>query len=72
MTTPSEAIILIDAALASGELSIEYNGRRVTYRGVDDLLRARAHFERLRDAGDPSEAVPRERVRTTFAAFDDD
>ncbi len=32
----------IDAAIASGELTISHNGRTVTYRSMNDLLKARA------------------------------
>lgn len=32
----------IDTAIASGELSVTYDGRSVTYRSLDDLLKARA------------------------------
>lgn len=32
----------IDAALASGELSVTYDGRSVVYRSVDELLKVRA------------------------------
>lgn len=31
----------IDAAIASGELTIEYDGERTTYRSIDELLKAR-------------------------------
>jgi hypothetical protein len=31
----------IDAAIATGELSVEVNGRKVVYRSMDDLLKAR-------------------------------
>lgn len=37
----------IDAAMASGELTIEANGERVTYRSVADLQKAREHFVSL-------------------------
>ena len=33
----------LDAAIATGELSVEFNGRRVTYRSISDLLAARKH-----------------------------
>jgi len=33
----------LDAAIATGELTIEFNGRRVTYRSIADLLLAREH-----------------------------
>lgn len=31
----------IDAAIASGELTVSHNGRTVTYRSMDDLFKAR-------------------------------
>lgn len=31
----------INAAVASGELTVKHNGREVTYRSVDDLRKAR-------------------------------
>jgi hypothetical protein len=33
----------LDSAIATGELTVEFNGRRVTYRSVPELLQARAH-----------------------------
>ena len=35
----------LNAALASGELTVTVNGRTVTYRSVPDLLKARAAIE---------------------------
>ena len=31
----------LDAAIASGRLEVEYNGKRVRYNNVSDLLKAR-------------------------------
>lgn len=31
-------------AIATGELSVEYQGRRVVYRSIEDLLRAEEHI----------------------------
>lgn len=31
----------IEAALTSGELTVEYDGKRVTYRSMDELRQAR-------------------------------
>ena len=31
----------IEKAIATGTLSVEYNGKRVTYRSMSDLLKAR-------------------------------
>lgn len=33
----------LDKAIASGALSLELAGRKITYRSVDDLLKARDH-----------------------------
>jgi hypothetical protein len=35
----------INTAIATGELTVEVNGRRVTYRSVDDLLKARTAIQ---------------------------
>lgn len=32
----------LNAAIATGELTVEFGGRRVTYRSIDDLIRARS------------------------------
>jgi hypothetical protein len=34
----------IETAIATGELTVEYDGKRVTYRSMDDLLKARDHI----------------------------
>lgn len=31
----------LNGALATGELSVEYDGKRVQYRSIDELLKAR-------------------------------
>ena len=33
----------LDAAIASGELTVEFNGRKITYRSISELLKARNH-----------------------------
>lgn len=35
----------INTAIASGELSVAFNGRRVEYRSLDELIRARSVIE---------------------------
>ncbi|MDB5965178.1 MAG: hypothetical protein JWQ72_1678 [Polaromonas sp.] len=35
----------IDAAIASGELTVKHNGREVTYRSMTDLLKARSTIQ---------------------------
>lgn len=42
MALSQQDLDALDTALASGELTIRTNGREVTYRSVDDLLKARA------------------------------
>lgn len=37
----------LDKAIASGALSLELAGRKVTYRNVDELLKARGHVAGL-------------------------
>jgi hypothetical protein len=33
----------LDAAIATGELSVQVDGRRIQYRSIEELLKARAH-----------------------------
>ena len=54
----------IDAAIAAGEMTVETQGRRVTYRSIDDLLKARATIQADLAAGTSASNSPR---RGTFA-----
>lgn len=55
-------------ALASGELTAEFDGKRVTYRSIDDLRQAIAVVEgELAAAG-----VVTARTRVSYAAFSKD
>lgn len=54
----------LDAAIAAAELTVEVNGRRVTYRSIDELMRARAHVASLLTTGDMQGAATR---RGTFS-----
>lgn len=64
-------LVAVRAAIASGELSVVHNGRRVEYRSMDDLLKAEKHIlESL--AGQAPGAVtggPRQFVFTTLRGF---
>lgn len=53
----------IDAAIASGELTVSHNGRTVTYRSMDDLLKAR---KRIEDVLNRSAGTSRGSYRYTF------
>ena len=57
----------IDAAIASGELSVTHNGRTVVYRSVTDLLRARQTIQTILSAEQPggSAGGPRRFTFTT-------
>lgn len=68
MTDYSTKIAALEAALASGELTVESDGERVTYRSVADLRSALDYF-----AGrQASEVAPGGIVRpsTTVAVYD--
>ena len=41
----SDDLAAVRRAIASGELSVMHNGRRVEYRSIDDLLKAEARIE---------------------------
>lgn len=43
MALSSTDLDKLDAAIAQGALTVEFNGRRMTYRSVDELLAARSH-----------------------------
>lgn len=56
----------LDAAIASGALSVEYGGRKRVFRSVDDLLKARSFV-----AAQLSGRTNR-RIRYSVAEFADD
>lgn len=43
MALSSTDLDKLDAAIAQGALTLEFNGRRITYRSMDELMAARAH-----------------------------
>ncbi len=51
----------IENAIATGTLSVEYNGKRVTYRSMSDLMRARdvikADLDKQKPNGMPRSSV---------------
>ncbi|AEA59767.1 phage head-tail joining protein [Burkholderia gladioli] len=51
----------IEAALASGTLTVEYNGKRVTYQTVSELMRVRDLIKSDLEQQSPS-GVPRSSV----------
>lgn len=45
MADYSSQITALETALALGELSVEVEGRKITYRSVDELRRSLAYFQ---------------------------
>ena len=41
----------LDTAIAASELEVQLDGRRVRYRSIDELLKARAHVAAVLAAG---------------------
>lgn len=68
MTTTAEKIAKLEDALASGVLTVESDGERVTYRSRGDLLGAIDYFKRELVA----EVTPAASARpaTTLAVYD--
>lgn len=54
----------INAAIISGELSVEVQGRKVVYRSIDDLKKARQLVE-----DDLAAQRPGGRIRTGYFTF---
>ena len=55
----------IEAAIASGELSVEYDGKRVQYRSMSELMKARDTIKgELEAAGTLAVAYPRRSYAT--------
>lgn len=49
----------LDQAIATGELTVEHNGRRITYRSIAELKAARAHVAaQLSAAANAGRAAP--------------
>lgn len=60
----------INAAIASGELSVEINGRKVAYRSISELIKARGIIESDLAQANP-QATRRGAYRVTFATHRD-
>ncbi len=54
----------IEAAIAQGERTVEYQDRRVTYRTIQELLDARAQIQRVVIAASASPKKRQTRVET--------
>lgn len=56
----------IDRAIASGTLSVELDGQKITYRSMDDLLKARGLISSVVNAGSTASSS------LSFGSFDGD
>jgi hypothetical protein len=67
MALTSQDIDNLDAAIATGELEVEVNGRRVKYRSISELKAAREHVASVlqRDGSAPRRAVFRVNFSTS-------
>jgi len=67
MADYSAKIDALETAVGSGELTVESDGDRVTYRNMDDLMRALDYF-RAQQAASASGVA--QRLASTVAVFD--
>lgn len=61
----------VNAAIASGELTVEVSGRRITYRSMADLERARAIIQGDMAAQSPAGATRRGSFQVRFSTARD-
>lgn len=62
MAYTTTQLAALQAALASGELSVEYDGKKVQYRSIAELERAIAVVQGALEAAGTVTAVPRRSV----------
>ena len=60
-----KAVTALERAIAQGALTVEYVDRRITYRSMDDLLKAYSMVKGAVDAATAGSG----RVYSTFASF---
>lgn len=62
MAFTSTDLDAIEAAIASGQLRVDYQDRSVTYRSVGELLRARDLIKKTLVAASTDRLIPRHQV----------
>lgn len=67
-----ESIIALELMLASGELTIEYAGRRFTYQSIDAILKALDYFKRQKQSVPATGPAPSSADRGSYASFERD
>jgi len=65
----TEAISALETALATGELTVEYAGRRVTYQTTDAILKSLDYFKRQALAIPATGPVSSSVDRGSYASF---
>lgn len=55
-------LIAINQAIGSGALTVEYDGRRVTYRSIEDLLKAKVTIESYLNSSSGKVVVRQHRI----------
>jgi hypothetical protein len=65
MAFTSSDLAAVDAAIASGELTVSHNGRTVSYRSMGDLLKAKETIQAEIAASQPGRAT----ARTGYFSF---
>lgn len=71
MSFTNADLTAVDTAIATGELTVEVNGRRVTYRSVAELKEARTLIKAELAAQSPNASTRRGSYRVTFATLRD-
>ena len=61
MAWTTEDLDSINSAIASGELEIEYTDKKVRYRSMEDLFKAKQVIEEELNAGTSTSSAPRQR-----------
>ena len=59
MAFTSSDLTAVESAIATGEMTVEVDGRRITYRSIDDLRKARTMITAALQSSGVSVAVPR-------------
>lgn len=59
----------LDTAIASSELEVQLDGRRVRYRSVDEMLKARAHVAEVLAGQAQGPGAARRRFRFAFTTY---
>jgi hypothetical protein len=65
----TESISALETALATGELTVEYAGRRVTYQSTDSILKALDYFKRQQQGVPATGPAPASADRGSYASF---